>query len=194
MAEKDRLRWNKRFHAERDGWAEHAPFLDEIGHFLPQKGKAIDVGGGPGRNAFWMAKRGLDVTLADISSVALQMAKERAEKSNLAISCLEVDLDEEEFPKGPWHVILCNHYLPTPLIAQFSNALEKNGILVVCHPTEMNLERHKRPSKRFLIAEGALRAKLSGFELLYYEEGWFSDIHEVRLIAKKTEQVKCDGE
>ena len=36
----------------------------------------VDIAGGAGANALWLARRGLDVTLADISPVGLALAED----------------------------------------------------------------------------------------------------------------------
>jgi ubiquinone/menaquinone biosynthesis C-methylase UbiE len=45
--------------------------LDDL---LPRRGRALDVAGGTGRHALWLARRGLDTTLADVPQVALEKA------------------------------------------------------------------------------------------------------------------------
>ncbi|GAA1645083.1 class I SAM-dependent methyltransferase [Actinoplanes couchii] len=43
---------------------------------LPTEGRVLDIGGGPGRYAAWLAGRGLRVTLADLSPNLLELAAE----------------------------------------------------------------------------------------------------------------------
>ncbi|MFC7681772.1 class I SAM-dependent methyltransferase [Paenibacillus sp. GCM10028914] len=52
---------------------------------LIQPGKAMDLGCGPGRNSIYLAKQGFDVVGYDISNVAVQWARDRAEESKLNI-------------------------------------------------------------------------------------------------------------
>ena len=71
MPVEDREKWDKRFE-ELDPYGD-APSLVLARHesLLPTSGKALDLAGGTGRHACWLAQRGLDVTLADISSQGL---------------------------------------------------------------------------------------------------------------------------
>src|SRR5262245_55862732 len=65
--EGDRERWNAKWR-ERAGELElPASFLSEHAYLLPTTGKALDLAGGAGRNAIWLARRGFEVTLVDIS-------------------------------------------------------------------------------------------------------------------------------
>jgi S-adenosylmethionine-dependent methyltransferase len=43
---------------------------------LPVSGRVLDIGGGPGRYAAWLARRGLEVSLADLSPNLLELARE----------------------------------------------------------------------------------------------------------------------
>ncbi len=69
-----RVRWDARWERNRQPQTP-AAFVVESARFLPATGTAIDVAGGSGRNAIWLAGRGLEVTLVDVSSVALTRAR-----------------------------------------------------------------------------------------------------------------------
>lgn len=63
---------------ERDR-IEFAITLRAFDEYLPAPPAAVlDIGGGPGRYAIELARRGYDVTLADISAVELTLASEKA--------------------------------------------------------------------------------------------------------------------
>ena len=65
MSDADRTKWNDRYsrRATRLPLDEPAEFLVSLVDQLPATGRALDVAGGTGRNAIWLAQRGLDVTL-----------------------------------------------------------------------------------------------------------------------------------
>lgn len=68
---------------------------------LIRLGKAMDLGCGPGRNSIFLAKQGFDVIGYDISNVAIQWARERANESKLNVefeckSVFEID-DNDQF-------------------------------------------------------------------------------------------------
>ena len=100
MPADDRERWNARYRDE-DAIADPSPFLSALDALLPRRGRALDVAGGSGRNALWLARRGLDVTLADVSDVALERAVREARLRGLALETLQVDLEAAPLPRGP---------------------------------------------------------------------------------------------
>ncbi len=182
MALLDRIRWDAR-HLERDAIAaEPEAFLREVEAFLPRTGLALDLAGGCGRNAAWLAGRGLDVTLADISPIAL----DRVSRLGLAIRTVEIDLEEDPIPAGPWNLVLVSRFLHRPLYRAIADRLAPGGLAVVIHPTTTNLARHDRPPRRYLLEPGELPGLLPGLEPLRYDEGWTEDgRHEARFLGRR---------
>jgi tellurite methyltransferase len=189
MAVADRERWNRKYREEaarplqpEAEIAEPSPFLAEVSALLPVSGRALDVAGGSGRNARWLLQRGLQVTIADISEVGLQ----RAVAAAPGLRTMQLDLESEPLPPGPWDLILCSHFLHRPLFARFPGALARGGMLVIAHPTASNLERHPKPGRQFLLEDGELPSLVSGLDVLLYKEGWTSSgRHEAWLLAQK---------
>lgn len=185
MPERDRERWNARYLAEEDVPAP-SPFLLSLDDVLPRRGRALDVAGGSGRHALWLVRRGLDVTLADVSDVALARASAKARLDGLALRTSETDLEVSPLPRGPWDLVVCTYFLHRPLFAELAAELAPGGWLVVAHATRRNLERHPRPGPAHVLEEGELARLLHGLELVRLEEGWLeSGRHEARAVARK---------
>jgi tellurite methyltransferase len=168
---------------------EPSAFLLSLDDQLPRSGRALDVAGGAGRNAVWLARRGLAVTLVDISSEALTLARGHASRAGVTLDLRELDLEREPLPPGPFDLILCFNFLRRELFPRFREHLGPDGWLVYLQPTRSNLLRHPRPPAAFLLEDGELPAQLSGLEILSYEEGWFGQEeeeprHEARLVAR----------
>jgi tellurite methyltransferase len=187
MPEGDREKWNARYEAEQ-ALAPPSPFLADLDAVLPRRGRALDVGGGSGRNALWLARRGLEVTLADVSDVALERAAGAARAEGLALTTVRIDLEAEPLPPGPWDLILCAYFLHRPLFAAFTAALAPGGWLLVAHSTRSNLQRHPRPGPDHVLEDGELPTLIQGLEVVRYEEGWLeSGRHEARIVARRPE-------
>jgi tellurite methyltransferase len=185
MSEADRLKWNALYRQQGTVAREPSEFLRSLDDVLPRRGRALDVAGGTGRNAIWMAQRGLDVTLADLSDEALAIARVQAAAAGVALTTLQIDLETSAFPAGPWILIVCLDFLWRPLFEAVPRALDPGGILVVSQPTRSNLQRHAKPSSRFLLEDGELPGLVRGLEVVHYEEGWMENQrHEARLVAR----------
>ncbi len=189
MSTQDREKWDARY---REQEAPPAPgaFLVGLDEVLPRHGRALDVAGGSGRHAIWLARRGLTVTLADASAVALEQAARAAREERLSLATVQVDLEEAPLPEGPWDVIVCTYFLHRPLFAAFPAALAPGGWLAFAHATRRNLERHPRPGPAFVLGEGELATLVRGLEVIQLAEGWFEEgRHEARLVARKASRT-----
>lgn len=177
--------WDARYRQEPPSETP-SPFVVGLAPLLPAHGRALDVAGGGGRHALWLARRGLDVTLADLSEVALGIAADRARREGLTIATVRVDLEAAPLPAGPWDVVLCAYFLHRPLLAALPAALVPGGLLAVAHATRSNLKVHARPGPDHVLEDGELPALVRGLEVLTYEEGWLeSGRHEARLVARR---------
>jgi tellurite methyltransferase len=187
LSEADRHKWNARYRERTARVSEASTLVTSLAEVLPWSGRALDVAGGAGRHAIWLARRGLDVTLVDVSEVALDLARASAKDAGVDIATSAVDLDADPLPGGPWQLILCFHFLERRLFPRYAGLLAPGGLLVVIHPTVKNLERHKSPSARFLLDPGELRRLAGDLVIDRYEEGWLAEgRHEALLVARRS--------
>jgi SAM-dependent methyltransferase len=191
MADGDRARWDARWGAaDSPEPAEPAAALVEAEPFLPRAGagrppRVLDVAGGAGRNAVWLARRGLDVTLVDVSPVALARAAGAAATAGVTLRLVARDVEETPLPPGSWDAIVVVDFLHRPLFDAFPTALAPGGMVVYAQPTRRNLERHAHPGARFLLEEGELRSLARRLDVLHAAEGWLDDRHVARLVARR---------
>lgn len=187
-----RSSWNQR-HAER-GWpSAPARFLTDRAHLLPAGGRALDVAGGLGRNAVWLARRGFEVTLIDVSDVAVEGAEAAASAAGVTLTTVRSEVTPDAVPAGPFDVVVVHHFLDRPVWARIPRVLAEGGALFLCQPTERNLDRHPRPSRRWLLAEGEIAAFAAAataadpaLEVVEIGEGWTDeDRHEARLVIRR---------
>ena len=190
MSATDRERWNTRWQ-ERSAEGEPRPpsaWIVSLDWIFPRRGRALDLAGGAGRHALWMARRGLDVTIADVSEVGLELARRAARAEGLVVFPLETDLEEAPVPRGPWDAVVVYHFLQRSLFAGVAAELAPGGVLAFCHPTLVNLERHAQPGPRYLLDPGEAAALIerAGLEIVSAVETWSeTDRHEARVIARR---------
>ncbi len=180
----DRRRWDARYR-DQGVLEEPAANLVALADFMPRRGTCLDLAAGAGRNSLWLARRGLAVTACDLSPVALRLARQRAGAEGLALATLECDLERGELPEGPFALVVCHHFLDRGVLARIPEMLVPGGALVMIHPTTVNLERHPRPGRRFLLAPGELEGLVGDLVPMTYEESWKDDRHEARVVARR---------
>jgi SAM-dependent methyltransferase len=185
----DAEHWDGRW-ADADPPGNPEPWLVRASDRLPATGRAVDLAGGQGRNALWLAERGLDVTVVDVSAVGLERARSAATARGLTLETLQRDLPAEGAPPGPWDLALIVRYLDRELLAGLPAVLADGGLVAFSQPTVVNLERHEHPRAEFLLAEGEMEelvAAIDGLEVVDLFEGWTPEgTHEAQLLARRS--------
>ncbi len=190
MSEDNRTKWDVRY-SENAPSNEPSPWLlafleRPFENIVPKAGRVLDVAGGGGRNAIWFAQRGYDVTVVDISPVAIEIAERRAKDAGVTVVSRVMDLENEPLPDGPWDIIVQMHYLDRALFCQYVKILAPAGLLFVEHPTKSNLERHAKPGAQYLLEDGELPELCEEFVMVSYGEGWNeAGKYEARLVARR---------
>lgn len=109
-------------------------------------GRALDLGGGEGRNAAWLASRGWDVTIVDFSRAGLDRAEEMARRQGVVLTAVQADVGDYRPPAGEFDLVIVL-YLQVPdavlhsAVSGASRALAPGGtFLLIGHDVD-NLER-----------------------------------------------------
>lgn len=185
MPSTDAERWNAKYQQVSppraiDPHELVALHLSEIGEGC----RVLDVACGFGDAGLALARNGCDVTFVDVSEVALDAVARRAEAESLAVQTLLVDLVNEPLPEGLWDAIVCVHYLDRALLSSIGRHLATDGVAIIAIATSTNLERHQRPSARFLLDAGELPSLLPDLRAVRHDEEWRSNgTHEAWLVA-----------
>ncbi len=80
--EYDHEEWD-RLEATLGGRLEFEGTVDYLERYLPPSGRVLDAGGGAGRYSIWLAERGYDVTLVDLSARQCEIAREKVSERDL---------------------------------------------------------------------------------------------------------------
>ena len=129
MSTNERTEWDRRYREGTHQSLTPDPFLvgayeEFIAPSFPQPGRALDLAGGVGRHAIFLAERGWEVTLIDISPTALESAKSEAGKRGLHLSAELADLAETPLPLSSFDLVLNFFYLERALFPPIIPALK----------------------------------------------------------------------
>ena len=188
MAREDYERWEARYAGRGPGELGAVdPFLAGLADDLPSSGRALDVAGGTGRHAIFLAQKGLVVTIVDVSPRGLAIAASAAADRGLSLATQEMDLDEGVLPAGLFDFIWCSWFLVSAALwREIGRVLAPGGRVAYVQPTQRNLERHARPSARYLLDVASLDTELqdAGLRITGLEVDWDSNgNHTARLLA-----------
>ena len=181
----DQKRWDTRFGRKEFALGkEPNAFLKKHIHLL-QKGKALDIAAGEGRNAIYLAQNGFEVDAVDISQKGLKKAQALAREKGVNINTFLVDLDRYRIPKERYDLIANFYFLKRRLIPRIRNGLKEGGMVVF----ETYLLEHRalatggpKQVKYFLKPNEALRL-FKTFRIRFYREGIFIEGGRKKAVA-----------
>jgi SAM-dependent methyltransferase len=108
-------------------------------------GTSIDLAAGEGRNAIWLAEQGWDSTAVDYSSIAIDKARQIAERRGVSITTAVADLTTyEPTPDGYDLVVIAYLQLVdgelAPILRRAAGAVAPGGKLVLVSHDLSNLD------------------------------------------------------
>lgn len=185
----EREEWNERYASGSHASAEPDAFFLQayeecVAPLFPQGGRALDIAGGVGRHAIWLAQRGWDVTLVDVSEEGLRIARERA--GQLPVRYVQHDLTRG-LPDGKFELVLDFFYLERGLFPGMREALSSGGLLLFKTYTREHprLSGGKGPTHPMhLLESGELLHEFSTMQTLFYRET-VRDKGLAELVARK---------
>ena len=168
--------WNRRYREGSHSSMTPDPFLiraweDFISPVFPRGGHALDVAGGIGRHAIWLAKRKWHVTLLDISDVGIARAKANAGDCGPPIDYRVTDLKLFSAPEQKYELVLVFFYLERAIFPELLKALAPGGLLVYKTYTVDQPKFGDGPSHPMhLLKENELLHSFPDLRVLFYKE------------------------
>jgi len=150
--------------------------LDHLNLLTPKtlNGPILDLACGDGHNGIFLAKKGMPVTLSDVSEDALSRAKTLAEETCVKVKLRQVDLEQDglnPLTQEFFGAILVFRYLHRPLIPCIKKALTRGGILIYETFTVEQPKFGKPHNPRFLLKPGELLGWFGDWKILHHFEG-----------------------
>jgi len=133
--------WDQRYVQSDTPWDSGVPSEQLKSLLIEGKVKpcrALELGCGTGTNAIYLAQQGFDVTAVDLSSAALEHAREKAAQANLKINFVQADVTampdlggyfQFVFDRGTYHVV--REINLAGFQAMLANVIEPSGHYLV---------------------------------------------------------------
>ncbi len=138
-------KWDRKY-TERDGESpgNPSPILVEAAADL-KPGSALDLAAGQGRNSFYLARQGWDITAVDFSEVAVKKGTRLSRELDLPVRWEIRDLTEYTPPQAQFDLV-CMFYLHLPwsdyqkVLQHAAAAVKPGGMLLVVGHDRSNIE------------------------------------------------------
>lgn len=145
-----------------------SPWIVRFSRLIPPDARVLDHACGSGRHARWLSGQGFRVEATDRDPVAL------AGLAGLEnVTTREVDLEQGQWPYvvGAFDAVVVSNYLFRPRFDLVLEAVAPGGLLI--YETFMvGNERYGKPSSPgFLLKPGELLDRVSGWQLVAFEQG-----------------------
>ncbi|MDQ7055339.1 MAG: methyltransferase domain-containing protein [Persephonella sp.] len=162
--EKDRERWNRKYSEEEFPLKEPSDIVVRF-YNLAEKGRALDIACGTGRNAIFLAENGFTVDAVDISDVALKNINHHN------VNTIQADLDFYRIDEGSYDLIININFLSRRLIPFIKEGLKEGGVVIFETFTLKEGEDYFLPKNReYLLRPNELLYLFSDFYILFYQE------------------------
>ncbi len=182
-----REQWNERYRAGEHSWTDPDPLLlhlyeEFIAPLFPRGGpepsRGLDLAGGAGLHAIWMARQGWQMTLADISDKAIFIARQNAQAAGVELQTvnepgIETLMRASASTGGQYDLIMVFQFLDRSLFPAMRTAIRPGGLILYKTHTIDHLDigdgKGPKDPERLLERQELLRV-FAGARVLYYNE------------------------
>ena len=133
-----RARWDLKYEQGLPSLTEPDPFfISAYERFVtpslpkpPVIGAALDLAAGLGRHALWLASRSWQVTVVELSEVAIGKLRQAALELNVNVDLVAGDAAEYNFELAQFDLIVLFYHLDRSLFPRIVSALKTGGLLI----------------------------------------------------------------
>lgn len=184
--EQDRQRWNQLYGSKsHTALSPDASFAKLYRRLIAPKlppadpthapKRALDIAGGVGRNALFLAREGWQVTLNELSDEAVHLAEENARRSGVLLTIAResalATLTRAREQNTRYDLILMLFYLDRSLFPLLPSVLAPGGLLLVKTRTEDHPRFHAGSHHpEYFLRHGELRQSFPELKVLHSEE------------------------
>jgi tellurite methyltransferase len=190
LPQHEREKWNKRYREATHGTQPPDQFLIDafdryIDPIFPNKGGALDVAGGTGRHAIFLASKGWNVLLTDIAEQGIENASMNADSLAGRMEFAVEDLTRFQARGRQYELILVFFFLQREIFPELVTALKPGGLLIYKSYTRHQTNFKGGPTNPdFLFAENELLNTFRDLRILHYAE-LIRDCGMAELVAQK---------
>ncbi|MEW6352172.1 MAG: class I SAM-dependent methyltransferase [Thermodesulfobacteriota bacterium] len=180
----DRQKWDRRYERHSGDFDPPDSFLVGQSHRF-DRGIALDLACGTGRNALFLAESGYTVDAIDISIHALRILQAEARSRALPVRCIAADLDIFPLPRERYDLVVVFNFFDPRLFPRLRDSMRPGGLVVYSTFNTRHFSVRPEFNPAYLVEAEHLTDFFADFDILVSEPeaGEFGDVS--RLVAKK---------
>jgi SAM-dependent methyltransferase len=189
-SEESRARWDLKYEQGLPSLTEPDPFFVSaceqfVCPLFPNAGMALDLAGGLGRHALWLASRSWQVTVVDLSDVAIRKLSHAALEQNLKLELLVADASDYNFEPSRFDLIVLFYHLDRHLFPKMVSALKPGGLLICKMSLRWNSNGESTRATTHPLERNELPSLLPELHVLSHQERPIRDRGVVELVGTK---------
>jgi SAM-dependent methyltransferase len=174
-SKEDQAHWDRKYEQGLPKLTEPDPFFVSayrtyVEPLFPMPGTALDLAGGLGRHALWLAVRKWQVSTVDISEVAINKLRANARQLDIEVKSFALDAAKYHFPCARFDLIVLFYYLDRNLFPKMLSSLNRGGFLVSKMSVRWGPGGEPLKSTSNTLGKSELVSLLPGLEILYHHE------------------------
>jgi len=193
--DKQRALWDLKYEEGLPSLTEPDPFFISayqkfVDPSFTNVGVALDLAGGVGRHALWLASRGWQVSAIDISDVAIGKLSQSAVDLNITLDLLVGDASDYKFEPMRFDLILLFYHLDRSLFRKIISALKPEGLLISKMSLRWDLGAGSKATGTDPLGRNELPSLVPALNILHYEKRRVRDRGVVEFVGRKTEDAR----
>jgi len=191
-SEEQRSHWDVKYEQGMPSLTEPDPFFISayerfVGPSFPKSGVALDLAGGLGRHALWLASRSWQVSVVDLSDVAIGKLNQAALELNVKLDLLVGDASEYKFEPARFDLIVLFYHLDRSLFPKIVSALKPDGLLICKMRMRWDSDASLAASGTGPLGRDELPSLVPELHVLHHQERSVRDRGVVEFVGRKAE-------
>jgi len=190
-SEEQRAHWDLKYEQGLPSLTEPDPFFISayekfVAQSSPQAGTALDLAGGVGRHALWLARRNWQVTVVDVSDVAMRKLNQAAIEQNVKLDLLVGDASDYKFEPAHFDLILLFYHLDRSLFPKIVYALKPGGLLICKMSLRWKSDGMSTPAGTGPLEKNELPTLVPDLHILHHRERPVRDRGVAEFVGRKS--------
>ena len=188
--EDQRALWDSKYEQGLPSLTEPDPFFISayerfVNPSLPKPGVALDLAGGLGRHALWLASRHWQVTVVDVSDVAIGKLSRAALELNVNVDLFAGDAAEYKLEPAQFDLIVLFYHLDRSLFPRIVSALKPGGLLICKMSLLWDSSESLKTASANPLRRNELPSLVPELDVLHHEERPVRDRGVVEFVGRK---------
>jgi SAM-dependent methyltransferase len=152
---------------------------------VPKPGPALDLAGGLGRHTLWLASRGWQVTVVELSDVAIGKLSQAALELNVNVDLFAGDAAKYKLEPAQFDLIVLFYHLDRSLFPRIVSALKPGGLLICKMSLRWDSGVRLTTAGSSPLLRNELPSLVPELDILHHEERPVRDRGVVEFVGRK---------